>query len=86
MTDIDRVARRIAEIMIAELRLEGVTVETFDPEMDLVDELGIDSMDLATVALALQDEFGIRIHPKDYEELLTLNKIATYIMERRAAA
>jgi acyl carrier protein len=81
-----QVARRIAEIMIAELKLEGVTPDTFNADMDLVDELGIDSMDLATVALALQDEFGVRIHPKDYEELLTLAKIADYIQERRAAA
>jgi len=33
--------RRIAEIIISELRLEEVTVATFDPELDLVDELGI---------------------------------------------
>jgi hypothetical protein len=27
-----------------------VTAENFDPDLDLVDEVGIDSMDLATVA------------------------------------
>ncbi len=37
--------------MIDELKLEDVTPETFDPEIDLIDEVGIDSMDLATIAL-----------------------------------
>jgi len=47
------IVRRVAEIIIDELKLEDVTPDTFNPEMDLVDELGIDSMDLATIALVL---------------------------------
>jgi len=49
-----------------ELKLEEITPETFDPDMDLVDELGVDSMDLATVALVLQDEYGVFIDEDDY--------------------
>jgi acyl carrier protein len=68
--------------MIDELKLEDVTPETFDPEIDLVDEVGIDSMDLATVALVLQDEYGIRIDEDDYTKLTTINRIAEYVMEK----
>ena len=49
--DVDTIIVRIAEVMISELKLEDVTAEEFDPDLDLVDEVGIDSMDLATVAL-----------------------------------
>lgn len=73
---------RIAEIMINELKLEDVTPETFDPEIDLVDEVGIDSMDLATVALVIQDEYGIRIDEDDYPKLTTVRLIADYVEER----
>ena len=72
----------IAKIMIEELKLEDVTPETFDPEIDLVDEVGIDSMDLATVALVLQDEYGIRIDEDDYIKLTTIQRIAEYVMEK----
>ncbi|MBW1705190.1 MAG: phosphopantetheine-binding protein [Deltaproteobacteria bacterium] len=72
----------IAEIMIKELKLEDVTPETFDPEIDLVDEVGIDSMDLATVALVIQDEYGIRIDEDDYPKLTTIRLIADYVEER----
>jgi acyl carrier protein len=73
---------RIAEIMINELKLEDVTPETFDPEIDLVDEVGIDSMDLATVALVIQDEYGIRIDEDDYPKLTTIRLIADYVEKR----
>ncbi len=72
----------IAEIMIDELKLEDVTPDTFDPDVDLIDEIGIDSMDLATVALVLQDKYGIRIDEDDYPKLTTARLIAQYINER----
>ena len=80
--DLTNITIRIAEIMINELKLEDVTPETFDPETDLVDEVGIDSMDLATVALIVQDEYGIRIDEDDYQKLTTIRFIAEYVQER----
>ena len=80
--DIKDITVHIAKIMIEELKLEDVTPETFDPEIDLVDEVGIDSMDLATVALVLQDEYGIRIDEDDYIKLTTIKRIAEYVSEK----
>jgi len=73
---------RITEIIISELKLEDVTLDTFDPELDLVDELGIDSMDLATIALVLQDEYNITIDEDDYPKLRNVRLIADYILEK----
>jgi len=77
-----RTLTRIAEIIINELKLEDVTPETFDPDLDLVDEVGIDSMDLATIALVLRDEYGIRIDEDDYPKLTTVRIIAEYIEDK----
>ncbi len=73
---------RVAEILIDELKLEDVTPETFDPNVDLIDELGIDSMDLTTVVLVLQDEYGISIDEDDYPKLKNVKLIADYIEEK----
>jgi acyl carrier protein len=73
---------RIAGIVIEELKLEEITPETFDPDMDLVDELGVDSMDLATVALVLQDEYGVFIDEDDYPKLKSIRLIAEYLHSR----
>lgn len=76
---------RVAEVIIEELKLEDVTPASFDPDIDLVDEIGIDSMDLATVALVLQDHYSIRFDEDDYPTLTTVRKIATYIAARLEA-
>ena len=80
--NISRLIIRVAEVMINELKLEDVTPETFDQDIDLIDEVGIDSMDLATVALVLQDEYGIRIDEDDYPKLTTIRLIAEYVKEK----
>ena len=76
---------RIAEIVIAELKLQDITPDTFDPDLDLVDELGVDSMDLATVVLVLQDEYGIAIDEDDYPKLRNVRLIADYIEQKLQA-
>ncbi len=81
--DINQTITRIAAIIINELKLEDVTPETFDADLDLVDEVGIDSMDLATIALVIRDEFGIRIDEDDYPKLTTIRIIGEYIAEKR---
>jgi acyl carrier protein len=83
--DINQTIARIAHIIINELKLEDVTPETFDADLDLVDEVGIDSMDLATIALVIRDEFGIRIDEDDYPKLTTIRIIGEYIAEKRSS-
>lgn len=86
VSETDKITTRIAEIMINELKLEDVTPETFDPDMDLVDEVGIDSMDLATVALVLRDEYAVRIDEEDYTKLTTIRLISQYIQNKLSKA
>ncbi len=77
-----KIMLRVAEILIDELKLEDITPETFKPDIDLVDELGIDSMDLTTVVLVLQDEYGITIDEDDYPKLSNIKLIAEYIEQK----
>jgi len=84
-TAINQTILRIAEIIINELKLDDVTPQTFDADLDLVDEVGIDSMDLATIALVLRDEYGIRIDEDDYPKLTTVRIIADYIITKKAS-
>ncbi|MDD5308058.1 MAG: phosphopantetheine-binding protein [Deltaproteobacteria bacterium] len=74
---------RIAEIIINELKLKDVTPGTFDPNLDLIEDLGIDSMELTTIVVVIQDEFGVKIDEDDFGELTTLNKIVKYIEKKK---
>lgn len=71
--------RRIAEILVQELKLENVTPETFDVTVDLVEELGVDSMDITTVVLVLQDEYKVKIDEDSYPKLKTVRAISDHI-------
>jgi acyl carrier protein len=83
--DHNGIKRHVAEVIIGELKLQDVTADTFNPDMDLVEELGIDSMDLATIALVLQDDYKIVIDEDDYPKLKTIHLIVEHIEERLAA-
>ncbi len=74
---------KIAKIIIDELKLKDTTPETFDPNLDLLEDLGIDSMELTTIVVVLQDEFGVRIEEEDFGQLTTLAKITDYIEKRK---
>jgi len=84
-TELNQIILTIAAVMIDELKLENVTPETFDPDIDLVDEVGIDSMDLATVALVLRDRYAVRIDEDDYPKLITLRLISQYVQKKLSA-
>jgi acyl carrier protein len=81
-TGVENIILHVAKTVIDVLKLEDVTPETFDPGIDLVDEVGIDSMDLATVALVLQDEYKIRIDEDDYPKLKNIRLISEYVDQK----
>ncbi len=74
----------IAQIVIDELKLEDITPDTFDGSLNLIEELGVDSMELTTIAVKLQDKYSIKIDEEDYENLTTLDKIVDYIGQKVA--
>jgi acyl carrier protein len=78
--------RRIAEILIQELKLENITPDTFDASTDLVKELGIDSMDLTTVVLVLQSEYKVKFDEDSYPSLTSIRAIAEQVRQLQGAA
>ena len=74
---------QIAKIIINELKLKDVTPKTFDPNLDLIEDLGIDSMELTTIVVVLQDEFGVKIDEDDFGQLTTLAKITEYVEKKK---
>jgi acyl carrier protein len=74
---------RIAQIIINELKLKDVTPESFDPNLDLIEDLGIDSMELTTIVVVLQDEFGVKVDEDDFGQLTTLAKITEYVERKK---
>lgn len=58
----DDLERRVREVVSDALLLPD---EDVGPEKSLVGDLGADSLDTSTIALAIEDEFGVTVNDED---------------------
>lgn len=56
--------------------------ETMEPEVDLRDQLDMDSMDLLNFITAIHKQMGVNIPEADYPRLTSLAACVNYIAER----
>ena len=77
----------LVDEMIELVRTEG----KIEPEVVvaadklLVDDLGIDSLDLVGVFLSIQDKYGVAIDDDELPKLLKVSDLAEYVAKNRAA-
>lgn len=44
---------------------EAVSVEEFDPTLSMTDDIGLESLDLAELAVRLEDDYGVDVFEDD---------------------
>lgn len=59
---------------------------TLLPDVDLRDQLDIDSMDFLNFVLGLHEALGVEIPERDYPQLSSLGACVGYLAARRPAA
>ena len=71
--------------------IKGMLAESFglDPDIIMTDsrleaDLGINSLELAELALRCDEEFGVDIEEDDIHKLITVGDVAAYIEEKKA--
>ncbi len=74
---------RMNEIIAEQL---DVNVEELKPETNFKEDLGVDSLDLFELVMALEEEFDTEIPSEDLEKIATINDIAEYLKEKGAEA
>ena len=62
----------------------GLTPEEIQPDSRLEADLGINSLELAELALRCDEEFGVEIDDEDIHRLITVGDVANYIEEKTA--
>jgi len=77
----------LAQLIVATLNLE-VTATEIDPAAPLYDEgLGLDSIDILEIALAVSKTFGVKLRSDDKNNLTIFNSLRSlnqYIQQHRA--
>jgi acyl carrier protein len=63
-----------------------VDPKTLDPDLDLRDQLDIDSMDNLNFVLGLNAATGVDIPERDYPKLYSINEAVSYLAAHAPAA
>lgn len=69
-------AEKVKEIIANELEID--TAEVIDGA-SLIDDLGADSLSVMELMIAFDDEFGVEVPEEDYEKLITVGDLVSYI-------
>ena len=71
-------------------KIKAILAEQFDAEEDsitletsLTEDLGADSLDLADLLMAIEDDFEVEIPDEDIENIKTVGDIISYIEEKK---
>lgn len=57
----------------------GVDPDTINEETDIVNDLGADSLDVVTMLMCVEDEYGITISDEEAQDLRRVGDIVSYI-------
>ena len=72
MDTLERVKRIVAEEL-------GIEWESINPNDDIEDELGADSLHMANIVMAAEDAFGVSVPDEEAVGLRTAAQIAGYV-------
>jgi acyl carrier protein len=72
----------LRDVLVDKLKVDGEKVQ---PEASLYDELGLDSIDLMTAVMAMEERFGIEISDNELEQVTTVGDAVRLLSEKVAA-
>lgn len=61
----------LRNVLVSRLKVEP---EKINPEADLFEDLGLDSIDLMTAVMAIEEQFGIEVSDKELEGITTVGQ------------
>jgi acyl carrier protein len=72
----------LRDVLVDKLKVDGAKVQL---QASLYDELGLDSIDLMTAVMAMEERFGIEISDSELEQVTTVGD-AVHLLSQKVAA
>ena len=69
---------RVKEMLINDL---AVNADEIKPEAELINDLGINSLELADLILLCEEKFGIEVKDDDIHKFITVGDVVAYLEE-----
>lgn len=70
---------KVMELLAKQLRID---VDTLDPETNIVEDLGADSLDIVEMLMAIEENFGITVSDEEAMTLKTIRDVADFIEKK----
>ena len=70
---------KVKELLVEELSVEADDVT---PSAELINDLGINSLELADLVMLCEDKFGVTIDDEDAQGFVTVGDVADYLEAR----
>lgn len=61
----------------------GVESDKITENSSFIDDLGADSLDVVDLAMALEDEFGVKIEDDKLEKFVTVGDVVSYLDSKK---
>ncbi|MEN3042491.1 MAG: acyl carrier protein [Fervidobacterium sp.] len=71
--------KRVCEIIAEQL---GIDLNDVQPDKNLMEDLGADSLDIVDLVMAFEDEFGVKISDQDLSKIKTVQDVIEAIKQR----
>ena len=75
---LESVESKIKDIIAKALKVD---ISQIGPDTDLMKELGADSLDAISIAMDVDDEFGITVNDKELGEFKSCRQIASAVVQ-----
>ncbi|MBP3691973.1 MAG: acyl carrier protein [Clostridia bacterium] len=74
------ILEKLIEIVSEQLDIDAATITA---DTNLIEDLGVDSLDIVEMFMEVQDEFDIEIPDEDVDSIKTIGDMADYIAKAK---
>lgn len=81
--DQQEIISRINAFMVEDFEVDEQTIK---PEADLKSTLDLDSLDYIDLVVVIEQNFGFKVKPEDFQTMVTMQDFYDYVTNRLVAA
>lgn len=77
----EEIKEKVVNFLVEDLEIEE---DKIDGGARLKEDMGIDSLEVVDVVVLVEDQFGYKMKPEDFKEIITLDQFCKFIEEHIA--
>ena len=77
--DQQEIISRINDFMVEDFEVDA---DAISPEANLKDTLDLDSLDYIDLGVVLEQNFGFKVKPEDFQQMITIQDLYNYVEGR----